>query len=123
MRKTYYNEQPAEFFRDKYHAEIRLYINEDPSPITEEGEPLQWSATVIPANEPLSQNKFIESAMTMIYGNDYEDKLINEYNAANLGIYDEETSLAMVERYKAFLATRKTMKAEIERICIKNNIE
>ena len=117
MRKTYYNEQPAEFFRDQYHAEIRLGIQQEPT-ATE-----QWSATVIPAYEPLSQNKFIESAMSLIYGNDYEDKLINEYNAANLGIYDEETSRAMTERYKAFLANRKTMKAEIERICIANNIE
>ena len=68
-------------------------------------------------------DKFIESAMSLLYGNDYEDKLINEYNAAALGIYDAETSTAMVERYKAFLADRKTMKQEIERICIANNIE
>ena len=61
--------------------------------------------------------------MSLIYGNDYEDKLINEYNAANLGIYDEETSRSMIERYTAFLANRKAMKQEIERICIENNIE
>ena len=82
----------------------------------------QWSATVIPTCEPLTQNKFIEAAMSLIYGNDYEDKLINEYNAAALGIYDAETSAAMVERYKAFLANRKAMKTEIERICIENGI-
>ena len=121
MRKTYYNEQPAEFFRDQYHAEIRFGIQQEPT--AEDTDTEQWSATVIPAYEPLSQNKFIESAMSLIYGNDYEDKLINEYNAASLGIYDAETSAAMVERYKAFLANRKTMKAEIERICIENNIE
>ena len=120
--RTYYNEQPTEFFRDKFHAEIRLGIKQEP-PTYEDTDTPQWSATVIPAYEPLSQNKFIESAMSLIYGNDYEDKLINEYNAANLGIYDAETSAAMVERYKAFLANRKTMKAEIERICIENNIE
>ena len=121
MRKTYYNEQPAEFFRDQYHAEIRLGIQQEPT--AEDTDTEQWSATLTPAYEPLSQNKFIDSAMSLIYGNDYEDKLINEYNAANLGIYDEETSRAMTERYKAFLANRKTMKAEIERICIANNIE
>lgn len=119
MRKTYYNEQPAEFFRDQYHAEIRLGIQQEPTA----EDTAQWSATVIPAFEPLTQNKFIESAMSLIYGNDYEDKLINEYNAANLGIYDEETSRAMTERYKAFLTNRKAMKQEIERICIENNIE
>ena len=119
MRKTYYNEQPAEFFRDQYHAEIRLGIQQE----AQAEDTAQWSATVIPAFEPLSQNKFIESAMSLLYGNDYEDKLINEYNAANLGIYDEETSRAMTERYKAFLANRKSMNQEIERICIENNIE
>ena len=121
MRKTYYNEQPAEFYRDQYHAEIRLGIQQEPP--AEYTDTAQWSATVIPAYEPLSQNKFIEAAMGLIYGNDYEDKLINEYNAAAIGLYDAETSAAMVERYKAFLANRKTMKAEIERICIANNIE
>lgn len=120
--RTYYNEQPSEFFRDKYHAEIRLSISQEPTTNEDTATP-QWSATVIPAYEPLSQNKFIEAAMTMIYGNDYEDKLINEYNAASIGIYDAETSAAMVERYKAFLANRKIMKSEIERICIANNIE
>ena len=121
MRKTYYNEQPAEFLRDQYHAEIRLGIQQEPT--AEDTATAQWSATVIPAFEPLSQNKFIESAMSLLYGNDYEDKLINEYNAAALGIYDADTSSAMVERYKAFLADRKAMKQEIERICIENNIE
>ena len=28
--RTYYNEQPSEFFRDKYHAEIRLSISTTP---------------------------------------------------------------------------------------------
>ena len=122
MRKTFFNEQPAEFFRDRYHAEIRLDITEI-TPTNEDTDTPQWSATVIPSCEPLSQNKFIEAAMSLIYGNDYEDKLINEYNAAALGIYDAETSAAMVERYKAFLANRKAMKTEIERICIENGIE
>lgn len=120
--RTYYNEQPTEFFRDKFHAEIRLGIQQEP-PTNEDTDTPQWAATVIPAYEPLSQNKFIESAMTIIYGNDYEDKLINEYNAANLGIYDEEISQAMIERYKVFLSNRKAMKQEIERICIENNIK
>ena len=60
--------------------------------------------------------------MTLMYGNDYENKLLNEYNAAILGIYDPDTSNAMIERYKAFLANRKAMKAEIERICNENGI-
>ena len=120
MKDTYYADRPAEFQRDKYHAEIRLGITEHPA--EGESEKPQYSATVIPSCEPLSQNKFIEAAMTLIYGNDYEDKLINEYNAANLGIYDEETSNAMIERYKAFLANRKALKAEIERICNENGI-
>ena len=122
MRNTYYNDKPAEFYRDRYHAEIRLGIQQEP-PANEYTDTPQWSATVIPSCEPLSQNKFIEAAMSLIYGNDYEDKLINEYNAAALGIYDAETSAAMVERYKAFLANRKAMKNEIERICIENGIE
>ena len=121
MRKTYYNEKPTEFYRDRYHAEIRLEITEITA-ANEDTDTPQWSATVIPTCEPLTQNKFIEAAMSLIYGNDYEDKLINEYNAAALGIYDAETSAAMVERYKAFLANRKAMKTEIERICIENGI-
>ena len=60
--------------------------------------------------------------MTALYGNDYENKLINEYNAANIGLYDAETAAAKVEAYNAFLSHRISLKRRIEELLTANDI-
>ena len=57
----------------------------------------------------------------------YEQKLINEYNAANLGVYGgsktSDEAKAKIASYKAFLAARATLKAQIDADCAELNIE
>lgn len=125
MIKTYYNEQPTEFERGKQYAVIRLDINEEPAVAATdetEGGP-QWSAYEFRRYEPITQNIFIEHIFTLLYGNDYENKLINEYNAAKMSLYPDGEMEQKITRYRAFLQERAARKAEIERICNENGIK
>lgn len=121
MKRTFFNELPEEFVTHQHYAEIRLDIKEEPK--QEEESTAQYSAVVVYCYAPLSQNHFIENAMNEMYGTNYESKLQNEYNAALMQLYDPATCKAMIERYTTFLADRKSMKAEIESICLKHNIK
>lgn len=125
MIKTYYSQQPTEFERGKQCAIIRLNINEEPvvgGSNEAEGGP-QWSAYEFRRYEPITQNIFIEEIFTRLYGNDYENKLINEYNAAKMGLYLDGEMEQKITRYRAFLQERAERKAEIERICNENGIK
>jgi len=125
MIKTYYSQQPTEFERGKQCAIIRLDINKESvvaAADETEGDP-QWSAYEFRRYEPITQNIFIEEIFTRLYGNDYENKLINEYNAAKMGLYPDGEMEQKITRYRAFLQERAERKAEIERICNENGIK
>jgi len=125
MIKTYYSQQPPKFERGKQCAIIRLDINEEPAAAAAdgtEGGP-QWSAYEFRRYKPITQNIFIEEIFTRLYGNDYENKLINEYNAAKMGLYPDGEMEQKITRYRAFLQERAERKAEIERICNENGIK
>jgi hypothetical protein len=125
MIKTYYSQQPTKFERGKQCAIIRLDINKESvvaAADETEGDP-QWSAYEFRRYEPITQNIFIEEIFTRLYGNDYENKLINEYNAAKMGLYPDGEMEQKITRYRAFLQERAERKAEIERICNENGIK
>ena len=48
---------------------------------------------------------------------DHEQKLINEYNSAVLGILPEGEAAAKVAAYKAFLEQRAAVKAQVDADC------
>lgn len=122
-QKTYYTNQPPEFERGKFSATLRLDIQQEPAVAADEMEAgPQWSAYEFTIYEPITQNLFIELIFTALYGNDYENKLINEYNAAKMGLYPDGEMEQKITRYRAFLQERAARKAEIERICNEHGI-
>lgn len=126
-QRTYYSQQPAEFERGKFQAAIRLDIKKEAAVTGEVGNDeavdSQFSALEFTQYEPITQNLFIELIFTELYGNDYEAKLINEYNAAKLSLYPDGVAEQKIVRYRTFLEERAAYKAEIERICNDNNIK
>ena len=66
-------------------------------------------------------------AIRAMWDANYEQKLINEYNAANLGVYggskSSDEAKAKIASYKDFLAARATLKAQIDADCAELNIE
>ena len=78
---------------------------------------VQWVANEVELLAPLSANKIIESAITKTWSNSQEQKLVNEYNAAMLGISNGEEAERAKEAYSAFLRERAELKAQVERDC------
>lgn len=83
----------------------------------------QWQCNEVIVWMPLSSNKITEAVLTQVYPNNYEQKLINEYNAALMGMYDEETRQRKITAYTAFLTERNALKAQIDADCKELNIK
>ena len=75
---------------------------------------------------PVSSNKITEAVLCHLWPNNYEQKLVNEYNAANLGLYGAKTSeeaRAKIAKYTDFLTERAAVKAQIDADCAELGIE
>lgn len=97
----------------------RWDIVEMEQPAHEEGgEPTtQWKCQEVTVWAPVTSNKITEAVISELWGSNYEQKLVNEYNAAQLGVYDEETAAAKVAAYKAFLTERNAVKTQVDADC------
>lgn len=97
----------------------RWDIVEMEQPAHEEGgEPTtQWKCQEVTVWAPVSSNKITEAVISELWDSNYEQKLVNEYNAAQLGVYDEETAAAKVAAYKAFLTERNAVKTQVDADC------
>lgn len=63
---------------------------------------------------PLTANSVTESVITETYPSNYEQKLINDYNAVSLGILEDEDE-SIVTRYKEFLSARAGLKSQVDK--------
>ena len=97
----------------------RWDIVEMEQPAHEEGgEPTtQWKCQEVTVWAPVTSNKITEAVISELWDSNYEQKLVNEYNAAQLGVYDEETAAAKVAAYKAFLTERNAVKTQVDADC------
>lgn len=87
----------------------------------------QYSCYEVIVWATVTSNKITEAVIGALWPNDHEQKLINEYNAANLGVYGgsktTEEAKAKIATYKDFLAARAALKAQIDADCAELNIE
>lgn len=83
----------------------------------QEEQKTQWQCQEVIVWPPISSNKITEAVITEIYDHNYEQKLINEYNAAQLGIYSTEEKEHKILKYKNFLAERNFLKKIIDDDC------
>lgn len=82
----------------------------------------QWSCDEVIIFAPLSPNKITEKVIAELWDSNYEQKLLNEYNASTLGMYDEETATNKINKYKNFLRQRDAIKHQIDKDCKMLNI-
>lgn len=115
--KTYYNEKPAVieavgnggwYYRWDI-KEVTIDIEEQPR--------TQWQCEQVIVYAPLTSNKIVQAVIAEVWGLDIENKMLNEYNGAQLGIYDEATAAEKVAKYKQFLAERNALKAQVDADC------
>lgn len=80
----------------------------------------QWVCEEVTVWAPLTANKVVQVVLTSKWDKDREQKLINEYNGAQLGIYGSKTSAearAKIQAYTDFLTERVALKAQVDADC------
>lgn len=66
--------------------------------------------------KPITSNKITEAVITDRWDNNYEQKLVNEYNAAQIGLLGEEAK-TRVEAYTNYLKERASLKEQVDADC------
>ena len=82
----------------------------------------QWQCEEVTVWSPVSSNKITQAVISEMWNSDYEQKLVNEYNGAQMGIYGEDEAQAITAKYKAFLEARAKLKAQVDADCKVLNI-
>lgn len=77
----------------------------------------QWQCNEVTVWSPVTCNSVVKAVFADKWDKDHEQKLINEYYSAQMGIYDEETAKKATEAYKTFLTERAALKAQVEKDC------
>ena len=117
--RAYYDLKPAKLYRLKQGVCRYVYDIEKHTVDNGDGvQPMtQWSGEEVEVAEPLTGNRITQAVIAARWDADYEQKLINEYNAAKLGLYDDDTAAAKIDAYEAFLRERAALKAQIDADC------
>lgn len=92
---------------------------EDGTEVQAENAP-QFSCEEVSVWEPLTSNKITEAVITSKWDANYEQKLVNEYNAAQLGLYGAKTSeeaKAHIKAYTDYLTERAALKTQVDADC------
>ena len=77
----------------------------------------QWSCEEVTVWAPLSANKITEKVLTEKWDNNYEQKLVNEYNAAVMGMLSEDIAQKRKDAYMTFLRERAELKTIVDNDC------
>lgn len=77
----------------------------------------QWSCEEVTVWAPLSANKITEKVLTEKWDNNYEQKLVNEYNAAEMGMLSEDVAQKKKDAYMTFLQERAELKTIVDNDC------
>lgn len=96
----------------------RYNITEEQIEATEQtGQQTQWSCEEVTVWAPLSANKITEKVLTEKWDNNYEQKLVNEYNAAVMGMLSEDVAQKRKDAYMTFLQERAELKTIVDNDC------
>ena len=112
MKRTYSDTIPITMEKDGdgsylYRWDVREETREmgdDMSPV------ISYSYNEVRIWATLTANKILEACIDALWGSGVEQKMLNDYNAAQLGILD----LSYVESYKTFLNERKALKDRVD---------
>lgn len=74
----------------------------------------QYSCEEVLVWGPLTANSVTEAVITARWDKNYEQKLINEYNAALMGMMDEAEKEKKISAYRAFLQERDKLKKMVD---------
>lgn len=114
MKEVYYSEKPSVFQEfGNGSIQYRWDIEEE---ITDriENETAQWKCKEVTIYQPTTKEQLTQAVITAIWDNDFEKKLINDYNGAKAGLFDTVTKAKYIANYTDFLNERKALKEQID---------
>lgn len=109
----------------RYHYDIKAVKTESAEKSSgEESSKTQYECQEVIVWEPLTSNKITEAVIAEKWDGNQEQKLINEYNAIQLGITTDKAEIASkTAAYKEFLAERLRLKTIVDADCKMLGIE
>lgn len=108
----------------RYHYDIKAVETESAEKSSGTESKTQYECQEVIVWEPLTSNKITEAVIAEKWDGNQEQKLINEYNAIQLGITTDKTEIAnKTTAYKEFLEERVRLKAIVDADCKTLGIE
>lgn len=102
----------------RYHYDIKTVKAESTEKPSGTELKTQYECQEVIVWEPLTSNKITEAVIADKWDGNQEQKLINEYNAIQLGITTDKTEMAIkTAAYKEFLVERARLKAIVDADC------
>lgn len=87
----------------------------------------QWQCEEVVVWSPLTANKILEAVIAHCVPATREQKLVNDYNAAQLGMVGgsktSDEAKEKIAAYKEFLSLRATLKNEVDSVCAQLHID
>ena len=126
MRTVRFDDKPEVI---QYNNDGTYYYNTDIQQVEvtdeqSEKTTTQWEALQYVIHNPLTKANIKREVILDHWDKDEQEKFINEYNAAKMGlIADEEESTKVIERYTKFLEYRTSLLAELDNDLKHFNIE
>lgn len=114
MKEVFYSERPSVFQtyengEVQYRWDIEEVISDN-----EENNTSQWKCKEVTIYAPTAKEQLTQAVITSIWDNDFEKKLINDYNGAKAGLFDTVTKDKYIANYTDFLNERKALKELID---------
>ena len=127
MKRAFYDAKPPKYeavgngsYLYRWDIQEEVIKNEMTSSSDENDEPserVQYSCFEVEVWSPVSSNSILQAVLEAKLPNGREQKYINEYNAAILGVYSEAEAAEKVEAYKVFLTERNALKTQVDADC------
>lgn len=133
--QAFYDNKPSKLeaigngsFAYRYNIqEVEKPAQSDNTETTEKAQgQTQWVCEEVIVWYPLSANKITEKVLTEKFENNFEQKLVNEYNAAQLGLYGAKTgeeAKKRIQAYTDFLTERAALKTQVDTDCAELGIK
>lgn len=125
--KAFYDEKPSVFSEvgngsvmyryDIEEVDVPQQVDSD----NDNGTRKQFVCQEVVVWNPLSSNRITEEVITDRWDSNYEQKLINEYNAAKIGLLGELDGVeakSRIEAYTNYLKERARLKEQVDKDCI-----
>ena len=113
MKEVYFNEKPN-IFQSYENGAVQYRWNIEEVFENEDNKTSQWKCKEVTIYQPITKDRLTQEVITSIWDNDYEKKLINDYNGAKAELFDEETNQKYIGNYNEFLTQRKAIKEQME---------